>query len=101
MITEYPAEDWRNDQSEYEPLWAAAALDLVLSRTRRGVGERRLIDTALLRSAEARRVDADGNGLRQTYDRPGTLAPATRPGRSPARRAWSKRSWNWAAAASR
>jgi DNA gyrase subunit B len=46
----------------------------VLSRTRRGVGERRLIDAALLRSAEARRLDADGNGLRQTYDRPGTLA---------------------------
>jgi transcriptional regulator with XRE-family HTH domain len=32
MITEYPAEDRRYDQPEYEPLWAAAAaLDLPLS----------------------------------------------------------------------
>ena len=32
MITEYPAEDHRYDQPEYEPFWAAAAaLDLALS----------------------------------------------------------------------
>jgi predicted TIM-barrel fold metal-dependent hydrolase len=32
MITEYPLEDGRYDQSEYEPFWAAtAALDLPLS----------------------------------------------------------------------
>ena len=32
MITEYPAEDRRYDQPEYEPFWAAAAaLDLPLS----------------------------------------------------------------------
>jgi hypothetical protein len=31
MITEYPLEHRRYDGSEYEPLWAAAALDLPLS----------------------------------------------------------------------
>jgi predicted TIM-barrel fold metal-dependent hydrolase len=31
MIAEYPAEDRRYDQAEYEPFWAAAALDLPLS----------------------------------------------------------------------
>jgi predicted TIM-barrel fold metal-dependent hydrolase len=37
MITEYPAEDRRYDQPEYEPFWAAAAsLDLALSTLRRG-----------------------------------------------------------------
>src|SRR4051812_29702364 len=40
MITEYPREDRRYDQSEYEPFWAAAgALDIKLSlhtATRRG-----------------------------------------------------------------
>jgi DNA gyrase subunit B len=51
---------------------------LVLSRTRQGVGERRLIDAALLRSAEARRLDLDGVSLRQTFDRPGALAARDR-----------------------
>jgi DNA gyrase subunit B len=46
---------------------------LVLSRTRQGVGERRLIDAALLRSSEARRLDGDGAQLREIYDRPGKL----------------------------
>jgi DNA gyrase subunit B len=62
---------------EHERSWQGEVIageGLVLGRTRQGVGERRLIDAALLRSAEARRLDADGNGLRQTYDRPGTLA---------------------------
>jgi predicted TIM-barrel fold metal-dependent hydrolase len=31
MITEYPAENRRYDQPEYEPFWAAAALGLPLS----------------------------------------------------------------------
>jgi DNA gyrase subunit B len=62
---------------EHERSWQGEVIageGMVLGRTRQGVGERRLIDAALLRSAEARRLDADGNGLRQTYDRPGTLA---------------------------
>jgi DNA gyrase subunit B len=62
---------------EHERSWQGEVIageGLVLGRTRQGVGERRLIDAALLRSAEARRLDADGGGLRQTYDRPGTLA---------------------------
>src|SRR5260221_989972 len=55
MITEYPAEDRRYDQPEYEPFWAAAAaLDLPLSlhtATRRqgrirGVGDKTLRDAS-------------------------------------------------------
>jgi DNA gyrase subunit B len=46
---------------------------LVFSRNRQGVGERRLIDAALLRSSEARRLDAEAAALREVYDRPGTL----------------------------
>jgi len=46
---------------------------LVFSRTRQGVGERRLIDAALLRSSEARRLDGDTARLREVYDRPGKL----------------------------
>jgi DNA gyrase subunit B len=46
---------------------------LVFSRTRQGVGERRLIDAALLRSSEARRLDGDNAALREVYDRPGKL----------------------------
>jgi DNA gyrase subunit B len=46
---------------------------LVFSRTRQGVGERRLIDAALLRSSEARRLDGDGAQLREVYDGPGKL----------------------------
>ena len=47
---------------------------LVLSRTHQGVGERRRIDRALLRSSEARRLDADRAQLREVYEAPGTLA---------------------------
>src|SRR6266404_592153 len=55
MITEYPLEDRRYDQSEYEPFWAAAAaLELPLSlhtATRRqgrirGVGDKTLRDAS-------------------------------------------------------
>jgi DNA gyrase subunit B len=47
---------------------------LVLARTRQGVEERRLIEAALLRSSEARRLAAEHEALRQTYERLGTLA---------------------------
>ena len=46
---------------------------LVFSRDRQGVDERRLIDAALLRSSEARRLDGDGERLREVYERPGKL----------------------------
>jgi DNA gyrase subunit B len=46
---------------------------LVFSRTRQGVGERRLIDAALLRSSEARRLDGETATLREVYERPGKL----------------------------
>ena len=62
---------------EHERNWQGEVIageGLVLSRTRQGVRERRLIDAALLRSAEARRLDLDGDSLRQSYERPGTLA---------------------------
>jgi DNA gyrase subunit B len=62
---------------EHERNWQGEVIageGLVLSRTRQGVDERRLIDAALLRSAEARRLDADNARLREVYDRPGTLA---------------------------
>jgi len=46
---------------------------LVLSRTTRGVGERRIIDRMLLGSSEARRLDGDGAALREVYERVGKL----------------------------
>jgi len=46
---------------------------LVFSRNRQGVGERRLIDAALLRSSEARRLDGDGARLREVYESVGKL----------------------------
>jgi DNA gyrase subunit B len=46
---------------------------LVFSRTKQGVGERRLIDAALLRSSEARRLDGDSVALREIYEAPGKL----------------------------
>jgi DNA gyrase subunit B len=62
---------------EHERLWQGEVIPgegLVLGRTRQGVGERYLIDAALLRSSEARRLDADGGKLSEDYERPGTLA---------------------------
>jgi DNA gyrase subunit B len=61
---------------EHERLWQGEVIageGLVLTRTRQGVGERYLIDAALLRSSEARRVDADRDKLSEVYERPGTL----------------------------
>jgi DNA gyrase subunit B len=51
---------------------------LVLARSRQGVEERRLVAAALLRSSEARRLDAECDALRQTYERPGTLTARDR-----------------------
>src|SRR3984893_5296286 len=62
---------------EHERLWQGEVIageGLVLSRTRQGVAERHLIDAALLRSSEAHRLDADGERLREVYERSGGLA---------------------------
>src|SRR5579883_2646144 len=53
---------------------AAGVEGIVLARLRQGLEERRLIEAALLRASEARRLDADRGVLRQTYDRPGKLS---------------------------
>ena len=61
---------------EHDGTWRGEVIageGLVLSRTHQGIDERRLIDAALLRSAEARRLDADNARLREVYDRSGTL----------------------------
>src|SRR5437762_1868435 len=51
---------------------------LVFSRSRQGVGERRLIDAALLRASEARRPRGDNAALREVYERPGKLVARDR-----------------------
>jgi DNA gyrase subunit B len=61
---------------EHERSWQGEVIageGLVLSRARQGLDERRLIDAALLRSAEARRLDAETARLREVYERAGTL----------------------------
>jgi DNA gyrase subunit B len=66
---------------EHERNWQGEVIageGLVLSRTHQGIDERRLIDAALLRSAEARRLDADIARLHEVYDRPGTLTARDR-----------------------
>jgi DNA gyrase subunit B len=55
-----------------------ARAGLVFSRTRQGVDERRLIEWALLRSSEARRIDGDSERLREVYLRPGKLVARDR-----------------------
>jgi DNA gyrase subunit B len=63
--------------TEHERNWRGEVIageGLVLSRAHQGIEERRLIDAALLRSAEARRLDGDSARLREIYDGPGTLA---------------------------
>ncbi|MGC2202711.1 MAG: DNA topoisomerase (ATP-hydrolyzing) subunit B [Stellaceae bacterium] len=61
---------------EHERNWQGEVIageGLVLSHTHQGIDERRLIDAALLRSAEARRLDSDIAKLREAYDHTGTL----------------------------
>jgi DNA gyrase subunit B len=61
---------------EPERGWQGAVIDnegLVLSRNRQGIEERNLIDAALLRSAEARRLDAEVDRLRAVFEHSGTL----------------------------
>jgi len=51
---------------------------LILARNRQGVDERRLIEWALLRSSEARRLDGEGAALREVYEGPGKLTARDR-----------------------
>ena len=56
--------------------WEAAIVEgggIAFSRTRRGVTERQVIDGALLRSSEARRLDEMAPDLQILYARPATL----------------------------
>jgi DNA gyrase subunit B len=53
---------------------ASGIAGLVLARSRQGVDERRLLEAALLRSSEARRLDGERLALLRTYQRSGTLA---------------------------
>ena len=50
-----------------------ASEGFVLTRTRHGVTERRVLDAALLRSAEARRLDERAGELQEAYLKPGKL----------------------------
>ncbi len=57
--------------------WSGAPSDdgaLVLTRTLRGVTETHVINSALIRSAEALRLDQMAGHLQQTYERHGTLS---------------------------
>jgi len=61
MITEYPAEDRRFDQEEYEPFWAAAAahhMPLSLHTATRRTGKIRGAGTGTLRDASSRATKA-------------------------------------------
>jgi len=50
-----------------------AGQGFVLTRTRHGVTERRVLDAALLRSAEARRLDEAAGALQEVYQKQGKL----------------------------
>jgi DNA gyrase subunit B len=47
--------------------------DLIFSRIKQGVGERRLVEAALMNSSEARRLTSDAAELREIYAAPGKL----------------------------
>jgi DNA gyrase subunit B len=61
-------------------LWEAEIIngDLLFARTKQGVGERRLIETAMLGGTEARRLDAENATLREIYEGPGKLVARER-----------------------
>jgi DNA gyrase subunit B len=61
---------------EIERGWSGevvAGQGFVLTRTRHGVTERRVLDLALLKSAEARRLDERTEELQEIYSKPGKL----------------------------
>src|SRR5947207_5043003 len=66
----------RDEPGSPDGVWRGEVIageGLVFRRNRQGVEERRLIDAALLRSSEARRLDGDGAVLREIYERAGKL----------------------------
>jgi hypothetical protein len=70
MITEYPLEHRRYDQSEYEPFWAAAAaLDLPESESRRMARNECGVDDAPERVGRPVRVESrcDAVAVGRTY----------------------------------
>jgi len=75
-VGEYLARRMDALESELERGWTGSVLDdggLQLSRTLRGVTETHVIDGALIKSAEARRLDAMAGQLQKTFMRHGTL----------------------------
>ncbi|HEY9078724.1 DNA topoisomerase (ATP-hydrolyzing) subunit B [Magnetovibrio sp.] len=75
-VGEYMAKRMNALETELERGWEGAVLDdggLQLSRTLRGVTETHVIDGALIKSAEARRLDAMAGQLQKTFMRHGTL----------------------------
>jgi len=63
-------------ESQNERGWQGHALDdggLVFERTLRGVGERHVIDAALLRSVDMRNLNEKAGGLQKYYTRQGIL----------------------------
>jgi DNA gyrase subunit B len=66
---------------EYERGWSSEPVDgdsIIFTHTLRGVVERHVIDGAMMRSAEARRLDEMVVELQDTYARPATLVSKDR-----------------------
>jgi DNA gyrase subunit B len=70
LIAETAEAPWRGS--------AAPDGGLVLARTRQGLDESRLIEPALLRGSEARRLDAEAAALHEVYERPGKFVARDR-----------------------
>jgi len=70
LIAESAEAPWRGE--------AASDGVMVFTRTRRGLDERREIDPMLTRGNEARRLDADSEAMRETFERPGKLVARDR-----------------------
>jgi len=75
-VGEYMAKRMDAMETELERGWVGSVLEdggLQLSRTLRGVTNTYVIDSALIKSAEARRLDAMAGQLQKTFMRHGTL----------------------------
>ena len=75
-VGEYLAKRMDAMENELERGWVGSVLDdggLQLARVLRGVTETHVIDAALIKSAEARRLDAMAGQLQKTFMRHGTL----------------------------
>ena len=89
---------------EHERGWQGEAAEdggLLFTRVLRGVGERRVLDGPLIRSSEARRLDAMAAELQETYALHGRLVSKDRDIRiTGPSRAWPMRSSRWGRRAS-